>query len=81
MTAFKRSPITGGKIFLVFSLVSLDCLKTVTLQPTFLLYFLHEGATPFPPAGQVPLGYVHTIPDSTSYAYPKTIAGRASVYT
>ena len=81
MTAFKRSPITGRKIFLVFSLILLDCLKTVTFTANLPPIFFYMRVPPsFPPAGRGPLGYVHTIPD-TSYAYPKTIAGRASVYT
>lgn len=75
-------PITDGKIFLVFSLTLLDCLKTVTScdsQRSSYIFYM-RGPPSFPPAGRVLLGYVHTIPD-TSYACPETIADRASVYT
>ena len=79
--AFKRSPVDGGKVFLPFPLICTWLLEDRNFysQPSSYNFYMRVPPS-FPPAGRVPLGYVHTIPD-TSYAYPETIPGRASVYT
>lgn len=77
MTAFKRSSTNYWWEDLSRFLPYLTWLlenRNFYSQPSSYIFYMRVP-TSFPPAGRVPLGYAYTIP-YTSYAYPKTIAGR-----